>query len=477
MNEMELTLIRAIERNDPRSPALITEKGDTYTYSRLLNSVYSLSAVQEPRCLVFCLCSNTVGSLTGYLACLFLGAVPLLLDDRLDRALLLQLMDKYKPRALWVPQESAGDFSYCTPMAEQEGYVFLKTGSPVYPIHEELSLLLTTSGSTGSPKLVRQSMKNITANASSIAEYLELDPSERPITTLPMYYTYGLSIIHSHLLAGAAVLLTQKSVMEEGFWEFFDAAGATSVAGVPVTYDILNRVGFFEREMPSLRYFTQAGGKLSLAMHEKCARFAEKRGVRFYAMYGQTEATARMAYLPWRKSLEKIGSIGIPIPGGTFSLTDEKGREITAPGVSGELIYRGDNVTLGYAQGPEDLRKGDERHGVLHTGDLARRDEEGFYYITGRMKRFLKMAGSRVNLDECEQLVKATFPEADCACCGSDDNLKIFVTLEPEKLETVRRVISGKLRLPLSAIHAVHIDAIPRSHAGKVLYPELEAMP
>lgn len=477
MNEMELTLIRAIERNDPRSPALITEKGDTYTYSRLLNSVFSLSAVQEPRCLVFCLCSNTVGSLTGYLACLFAGAVPLLLDDRMDQSLLFQLIDKYKPRALWVPQESAGDFSYCAPIAEQEGYVLLKTGSPVYPMNEALSLLLTTSGSTGSPKLVRQSMKNITANAASIAEYLELDPGERPITTLPMYYTYGLSIIHSHLLAGAAVLLTEKSVMEEGFWDFFDAAGATSVAGVPATYNILNRVGFFEREMPSLRYFTQAGGKLSLAMHEKCARFAEKRGVRFYAMYGQTEATARMAYLPWQKSLEKIGSIGLPIPGGSFSLIDEKGREITSSGISGELVYRGENVTLGYAREPEDLGKGDERRGVLRTGDLARRDDDGFYYITGRMKRFLKMAGSRVNLDECEQLVKETFPDADCACCGSDDNLRIFVTLEEEKLETVRRVISGKLRLPLSGVHAVHLDVIPRSNAGKVLYPQLEAMP
>lgn len=477
MNEMELTLIRAIERNNPKSPALIIEKGDIYTYSRLLNSVYSLSAVQEPRCLVFCLCSNTVGSLTGYLSCLFSGAVPLLLDDRLDRPLLLQLMEKYKPRALWVPQETAGDFSCCAPAAEQEGYVLLKTSNPVYPVHEELSLLLTTSGSTGSPKLVRQSMKNITTNASSIAEYLKLDSSEQPITTLPMYYTYGLSIIHSHLLAGAAILMTEKSVMEEGFWDFFDASGATSVAGVPATYDILRRVGFFEREMPSLRYFTQAGGKLSLAMHEKCARFAQDRGVHFYAMYGQTEATARMAYLPWQKSLEKIGSIGIPIPGGAFSLADEKGREITEPGISGELIYRGDNVTLGYAQGPDDLRKGDERRGALHTGDLARRDEDGFYYITGRMKRFLKIAGSRVNLDECEQLLKETFPEADCACCGSDDHLRIFVTLAEDMLDNVRRVISGKLRLPLSAVHAAHIDAIPRSSAGKVLYPELEAMP
>ena len=359
-------------------------------------------------------------------------------------------------------------------MIEREGYVLLRTRNETYPIHEELALLLTTSGSTGSPKLVRQSMKNLTANALSIAWYLELDASERPVTTLPMHYTYGLSVLHSHLLAGGTVLLTERSVLEEGFWDFFVSQGATSLSGVPATYDILSRVGFFERELPSLRSFTQAGGKLSAAMHETCARFAEKRGVRFYVMYGQTEATARMAYLPWQRSLEKCGSIGIPIPGGSFSLLDGQGREITGADVTGELVYRGDNVTLGYARGPEDLAKGDEWRGVLHTGDLARRDSEGYYYITGRKKRFLKMAGNRVNLDECEQMVRGMFPETDCACCGQDDQLKVFVTLERAQTDAVRRELAGLLHLPLSSILVLHIPRIPRNSSGKVLYPKLE---
>lgn len=474
---MELTLIRMMEGHDPERLALFTDQGVAYTYSRLLNSVHTMSSVQKPRCLVFCLCSNTAGSLIGYLSCLAAGAVPLLLDRKMDDALLRLLFDRYKPWAVWMPEELSAAFPDLEVGAKQEDYVLLKTGNPVYPVNEALSLLLTTSGSTGSPKLVRQSMKNMVANARSIAEYLELDAVERPITTLPMHYTYGLSVIHSHLLVGGTVLLTDRSVMEEGFWTFFESAGATSLAGVPTTYQILNRVGFFERVHPTLRSFTQAGGKLPLAMHEKCARYAQEHGLRFYAMYGQTEATARMAYLPWQKSLEKCGSIGIPIPGGTFSLIDEQGREISRPGISGELIYRGENVTLGYAEGPEDLAKGDERHGVLHTGDLASRDEDGYYTITGRMKRFLKMSGSRVNLDECEQLIRQAFPEADCACSGVDDRLSVFVTLNTAQLDQVRWFLAEKLRLPLTSVRVEHLEEIPRNSAGKILYPKLEAKP
>ncbi len=472
---MELSLISIVEQHDRQHPAVITDQGDVCTYGRLLDDARALSAVQEPRSLVFCLCSNTIGSLEGYLSCCYAGAVPLLLDSSLDDGMLQALVRRYRPAGLWVPGGMAGLFPGCTVAAGGEGYVLLKTGNTVYPVHDQLALLLTTSGSTGSPKLVRQSRKNITANAAAIAEYLELDASERPITTLPMHYTYGLSVIHSHLLSGGAILLTGRSVMEPEFWDFFMSAGATSLAGVPATYQILSRVGFFQRELPTLRSFTQAGGKLPPAMHEACARYAKEHGVRFYAMYGQTEATARMAYLPWQRSLEKCGSIGIPIPGGSFSLIDGHGREITAAGETGELIYRGDNVTLGYAEGPEDLAKGDERRGVLHTGDLARRDEDGFYYIVGRMKRFLKMAGSRVNLDECEQLIRSMVPAADCACCGEDDRLKVFVTLEPEKLDAIRREVAGMLRLPLSSVLAVHVPEIPRSRAGKILYPKLEA--
>ncbi|MCI2106069.1 MAG: AMP-binding protein [Intestinimonas sp.] len=469
-------MFRIVSDQPARSPALITEDGRIYTYGALAKAARRLGGRIGGRGLVFCLCSNTPGSVLGYLACSEAGAVPFLLNGMLEEGMLRNLTDLYRPGRLWLPVGRRGLFPDAAVLAEEEDYVLLDTGCQPCPLHPELALLLTTSGSTGSPKLVRQSRKNILSNAAAIAEYLELNESERPITTLPMHYTYGLSILHSHFLAGAAVLLTEKSVVQQEFWDFFRAGGATSLSGVPATYDLLKRAGLFERDLPSFRYFTQAGGRLSVEMHRRCAQFAQETGRRFYAMYGQTEATARMSYLPWRLALEKCGSIGVPIPGGSFTLVDAQGGEITQPEVSGELVYRGENVTLGYAQTPEDLTRGDDRNGILHTGDLARRDADGCYYITGRMKRFLKLAGSRVNLDECEQMVKAAYPDCDCACCGTDDHLRVFVTNGADG-EKLRSLLCGKLGVRLTSLTVHEIPQIPRNSAGKILYPKLEELP
>jgi long-chain acyl-CoA synthetase len=473
---MTLTMMEDILRHPDSRSAAIDSTGKTYTYGRLKGDICDLSAAFKPRSIMFCLCSNTYASLLGYLTCLSSGAVPLLLDRKIDLEMLTPLIQRYRPAALWVPDTVAGSFFGFVIGIRYEGYTLLTTGYPSAPIHPELALLLSTSGSTGSPKLVRLSMKNIMSNANAIAAYLELDETERPVTTLPMSYTYGLSVIHSHLISGGTLLLTDRSVLEREFWNFFEDNYATSFSGVPATYDILSRIGFFDWDLPSLRYFTQAGGKLSVDMHNRCAAFARQRGLRFYAMYGQTEATARMAYLPWQKSLEKCGSIGIPIPGGSFALSDGSGNEISGSEMVGELVYRGENVSLGYAERWEDFKKGDERFGVLYTGDLAKRDGDGYYYITGRLNRFLKIAGTRISLDECEQIVKDSFPAMDCACCGDDEHLKVFITLhETTKPEAVKRTLCAKLGLTPLSVTVVSISIIPRGISGKILYPELEA--
>jgi acyl-coenzyme A synthetase/AMP-(fatty) acid ligase len=341
-------------------------------------------------------------------------------------------------------------------------------------LHRDLALLLTTSGSTGSPNLVRQSYENIEANTASIVEYLELTEQERPITTLPMEYTYGLSIVNSHLAAGACVLLTTKTLMQKEFWSFFRDQRATSFGGVPYTYEMLKRLRFFGMNLPSLQTMTQAGGKLSAELHREFAEFAQTNGRRFFVMYGQTEATARMSFLPHRRSLEKCGSIGIAIPGGEFSLVDEQRGVITAPDVIGELVYKGRNVTLGYAESGDDLIKGDENGYALATGDLARRDADGFYYIVGRKKRFVKIFGNRVNLDDAERLIQAAFPDLGCACAGRDDHMAVFIT-DPGQAAAVRRFIAAKTGINPAAFAVTPIQAIPKNAAGKTLYSRLEA--
>jgi acyl-coenzyme A synthetase/AMP-(fatty) acid ligase len=452
--------------------AVEDEHGQRLTYAELRHEGRMLCQQADGRCLVFCLCRNVMGSFVGYVSFLNGGVVPVMLPADMDPALLRSLYETYRPKYVWGPAEFELEDDCCR--HERFGYRLLQTPfGDSARMAPDLALLLTTSGSTGSPKLVRQSYRNIRANMDSIVEYLHIMPDDRPVTTLPMHYTYGLSIINTHLDVGATILLTDRGVAQKAFWTFFRDQGATGFGGVPYTYEMLDRMRFTRMNLPSLRVMTQAGGKLSPELHQKFAEWCRNTGREFIVMYGQCEATARMAYLPWEKSLEKIGSVGVPIPGGAFELIGEDGDPIAEPHVTGELRYRGGNVTLGYAVTADDLMKEDERHGVLDTGDMAQVDEDGFYTIVGRKNRFLKIFGNRVNLDEAERMLKAKFPNADCACGGRDDHLSVFGTDEAA-LPEMRAYLAEKTGLNPGGFFIKAVPAIPKNEAGKTLYLELE---
>ena len=452
--------------------AIIDEYGNKITYQALGDMSDCLAGAVDRRCLVFCLCNNEVGSAIGYVSFINHGIVPVLLNSHLDDKLLKKLLETYRPAFLWIPQNQKEQFPNLISVYEVCHYVLLENEKEnIYPLYKDLGLLLTTSGSTGSPKFVRQSYSNIVDNAKSIVKYLKLDKTERPITTLPMNYTYGLSIINSHLMVGATILLTEKTLMQKEFWSFFKEAGATSFGGVPYTYEILDKLRFYRMELPSLRYMTQAGGKLLPDLHEKFAVYAREHGKQFVVMYGQCEATARMGYLPPEMAVEKKGSMGIAIPDGKFRLIDVNGEEIKEPYTTGELVYEGKNVTLGYAESGEDLIKEDERHGILETGDMAQYDGDGYYYIVGRKKRFLKIFGNRVNLDEIDGLIKSEYG-IEVASTGVDDHMYIFVTDEKYK-ESVKSFVAEKTRLNPTAFKVFVINEIPKNEAGKILYKEL----
>lgn len=455
--------------------AAISDEGKRLTYGQLKQCTIELKKKIGSKNLVFVLCKNRIATLVGYVGLMASENVPVLLSADMDSELLMELYEKYRPNYIWCPQNMRAqlDLSFFTTekncIYDFDDYMLLQGFAGEIEMYEQLALLLTTSGSTGSPKFVRQSLKNVLSNAEAIAKYLELDETERPITMLPMNYTYGLSVINSHLLVGATILMTESSYAQKLFWDFFKSQGATSIVGVPFTYEILKKLRFFKMELPSLRYMTQAGGKLLPELHKEYAEYAKRNNIRFYVMYGQTEATARMSYLPYEKSLEKYGSMGVAIPGGEFSLVDLEGEIISEFNVVGELVYKGDNVTLGYAECLEDLLKGDERGGVLFTGDMAKQDEDGFYYIVGRKKRFLKIFGNRVNLDECERLIQSFAEECECACVGSDDNMIIYVNVKGMEKDIVD-YISQKTGLNKKAFEVRYIDEIPKNESGKKQY-------
>ncbi|GAB7070141.1 AMP-binding protein [Mycobacterium hodleri] len=328
-----------------------------------------------------------------------------------------------------------------------------------HEFHRELALLMSTSGSTGSPKLVRLSRTNLAANADAVATYLDIRHTDRAVTTLPMSYCYGLSVVHSHLLRGAGLVLTDDSVVEDRFWDLMRLHRGTTFAGVPHTFDLLDRIGFDDMSLPHLRYLTQAGGRLAPDAVRRFAELGRRRGWQLFVMYGATEATARMAYLPPELAHERPDSIGVPISGGRFELVAGDGM---ADGV-GELVYHGPNVMMGYAERPEDLALG-RTVDALHTGDLARLSPDGLYEVVGRISRFVKLYGLRIDL----QRVESALAKADVtAICADHDGALVVAAGDRPVGCDVAVLATHASGLPRSAIRVLDVDEIPRLPSGK----------
>ncbi len=455
--------------------AVVTEKGERFYYRdvmRIYNEIGSCFGSTGKK-LVMILAKNNIETIAGYLAAIQGGHAAMLVEADLDQELLNNLLSVYRPAFLWGPKKNQDKAIFGYKNYGVTGFA----GTAQTKLHSALSVLLSTSGSTGSPKLVRLTGSNIIANARSIAAYLDLDETERPAANLPIHYSYGLSVINSHLLVGATLLLTDTPLVKSGFWDFFKKESATSLAGVPYTYELLKRIGFFKMELPSLRYMTQAGGKLSNDLVREFAGFAHKKNFPFYIMYGATEATARISYLLPEYNLKKVGSIGKAIPQGQLRLLDEAGNVVVKPYTEGELVYEGPNVMMGYASCRQDLVKGDELCGVLPTGDLAYFDEDGFYYITGRKSRFLKILGKRISLSEVEGHLQAR--GFDCLCGGKDDLFLVACSQEaaPDKQKEVFNKIKTevvlKYKIPVDLINVFSIQQVPRNSAGKINYQKI----
>lgn len=326
-------------------------------------------------------------------------------------------------------------------------------------LHPDLALLLSTSGSTGSPKLVRLARSNLAANANAIATYLDIRPDDRAATTLPMSYCYGLSVIHSHLLRGAGLILTDRSVVEDEFWDLMTRHRGTTFAGVPHTFDLLDRVGFHGMSLPHLRYLTQAGGRLAPDQVRRFAELGDRRGWQLFVMYGATEATARMAYLPPELAHANPGSIGVPVPGGAFDIEPIDGM----PDDVGELVYRGANVMMGYANGPEDLTSGSTCD-ALRTGDVARRKPGGLYEVVGRLDRFVKLYGLRIDLQRVESSLRAAGVLATCT--EGDGVLLVAASERPEGCDAAQLAAAAS-GLPRAAIRVLDVQEIPLLASGK----------
>lgn len=464
-------MILRLDEHPQDAVAAIDSLGNSLKYGDLLAFSEEIGSMLPKHSLLLLLTENNVGGIAWSIGCINSRNVPLILNAHIEKGLYHNLFELYCPPYLCVPSEMASTLSYEV-MAERYGYSLLCTGIEPCELYEDLSHLLPTSGSTGSPKLVRHKYENIGAAALNISTFFGLTQADRSLLVLPLYYTMGLSVVFSHLYVGATVLITNLSMTDKAFWDFMKERRATSFTGVPYSFEILSMMRFFRMDLPDLTLLTQGGGKMPRQLNLKFAEYCRDNEKRWIATYGQSEGTARMAYLPPEFAISKCGSIGYAVPNAELSLIDIDGAIIDTPNAEGEMCYCGKNVTLGYARKRDDLLLGDERNGFMRTGDLAYRDEDGCYYIVGRMGRFLKLFGMRIGLDECEQIIKGQFP-IQCACVGTDEKMTVYL-VDDNYSVSVKEVLVEKTKLVASAFEVKVIDAIPKNEAGKILYSKLK---
>lgn len=409
--------------------ALTNDNGVSITYSELEKFQKKYIEGIKERSLIFIICTNSIDSIIFYSACLKNKIIPMLLDEGISDEKLENLITKYSPNFLFMPNDRNDDLFKDKTMTRFPEYALYCIDKNINEnVNKELALLLPTSGSTGSEKFVRISYTNILSNTQSIVEYLNINEDDVAITSLPMSYTYGLSVINTFLYANAMIVVTQSKMIQSVFWELMSKYKVTHFSGVPYTYYALKKFGLSKIENSFVKVMTQAGGKLPEYLQEFYADFAKKNDIKFYIMYGQTEATARMTYLPEEYAGLKAGSVGIPIPGGKIEINDD------------EVVYTGMNVSMGYAKCGNDLEKEDEFKGVLYTGDVGYFDKDGFLYLKGRKDCFAKIFGKRVNLSEIEKYLEDKF--CDIFLCNVEDECLIVRSEKEFEIEVLIKEVS-----------------------------------
>jgi acyl-coenzyme A synthetase/AMP-(fatty) acid ligase len=415
--------------------------------------------IDDRQGLVFIYNDNGIGSVEVLLNFMNSRFTVVLLSAQLHHSFKQNLEALYTPYYIYDPGRVAV-FGYTSIAASASIQLLKRKITAEYAIHSNIKMLLSTSGTTGSPKFVKLSDDNLVQNAWSILDYMPIQSDDVVPLNVPIVFVYGLSIFTTNCMAAGAILCTDKDILQPAFWTDFTKYNCSTIGGVPYVYEMLHRIGFFKKDRPSLRYMTQTGGILNQALRQEIVAYANTYNKQFFAQYGQTEAAGRMAYLPQEDLLEKAASIGRPIKNGRF--------EIEA--ATNELIYYGPNVFGGYANSTADLGTWHQTD-KLYTGDVARQDEDGYFYITGRIKRIIKLFSTRLNLDEVELILKNALGGQTVVCTGINDK-HLLVSHVNEQLEeaTIKQVLKDKLNIHPTSVQVKYIPTMPLTANGKIDY-------
>ena len=424
--------------------ALIGEKNEEITYKRLVLESDKIQKNIKKNSLILLICKNSIESIIGYISFLKNDHITIIADANFEKKYLYRLVNIYKPRYIYSQrnffnQKHLKEIYTLREFSLFENYKYTKA-----KINKQNYLLLSTSGSTGNPKFVRISKDNILDNTKKIIDYLNIKSNHTTITTMPMAYSYGLSIINTHLKQGAKIIVNNHTIFDKIFWNKINTFNVNSFGGVPEFYKYLERLKFEKFKIKSLNYITQAGGKLQKSQFAYMSKVCKLKKIKFYSMYGQTEASPRMSYLSPNKVWIKKGSIGKPLKHTSFLLYDENNKKINRSFQKGELVFKGKNVSLGYAKNIKDLANGDVNNKILHTGDIAYKDRQNYYYIVGRKNKFIKLYGIRFNLEDIDKSLKKNGINAKCI----SKNDKLFVISREKSNEMkIKKIINQNFKI------------------------------
>ncbi|MBE8726466.1 AMP-binding protein [Flavobacterium hungaricum] len=416
--------------------------------------------IEDLRAVVFIYNDNQLPSIEAFLNFYQKKYTVALLNADLHSSFKQNLENEYSPAYIFDPSRTAVE-GYDLKKASEDISVFKRKQIRLYPIHGDIKLLMSTSGTTGSPKFVKISDHNLVQNALSIMEYMPITEHDVVPLNVPINFVYGFSIFTTNCIKANTIVCTDRDVLQKEFWSDLAHYGYSTLSGVPYFYELLHRFGFFKKDTPSLRYLTHTGGMLNKELANVISDYTQIYGKQFFAQYGQTEASGRMAVLPPKDFQTKGTSIGFPVKNGRFEIDES----------TGELIYYGPNVSGGYANNIFDLQ--DYNHtDKLYTGDLAEKDELGYYHIKGRIKRIIKLFGVRLNLDEVEVLLKNELGGQTFICISVQDKyLGIIHQDESLQRETITQVLKVKLGLHASSLKTYYFEEVPLTVNGKVDYP------
>tara|TARA_Y100000590_G_C15712527_1_gene1010777 strand:+ start:1097 stop:2449 length:1353 start_codon:yes stop_codon:yes gene_type:complete len=450
-----MSILNNILKTKLNKSSFILDDNEKYSYLDLQTDFTKFEKLKLSSGLIINICDNEFGFLSGYISFLNLRFSQLLIDNDISEKYLLNIIKIYKPKYIFAPKQKS-IFLEKRIIFENKNYKLYELNYKLYPIHKNIALLISTSGSTGSKKFVKLSFNNILDNTKNICKYLKITKFDSTITTMSPAYSYGLSIINSHLFKNAKIVLTKKKIVEKKFWEIFKKNNITNFNGVPFLYEILLKLGLNVFNTKSLKFFTSAGGMIDNNKLEKIIEFCEKKNFLFFSMYGQTEASPRISYIEYPKNKKKLGSIGKPIPGGKLSIKKK------------ELIYKGKNIFCGYSENNQDLSK-IKNYKYLSTGDLGFK-KKGFFYLTGRKKRIIKIFGYRISLDELENEILNSGHR--CALKGADEKL-IVIYEKKNSMKWILNYLIKQNKIPKGKIIFKNVKKIPMTSNNKINYNKL----